>query len=411
VVRLGIVVDPVRTGAFADDRAEMILLDLTHTSHTRARTGIQRVCRSLWRALDATGSVTAICHDPYQRAWRPLQAWETENLESNDPAAGRGARWPLSARLAGRGSRLLARRAPALPEGDLLLVPEVFSAATTAALPLLDERVSGPRVAVFHDAIALKYPELSPSKTVARFPAYLHELARFDGVAAVSEDSKACLEDFWRWAGVADSPPVEAITLGLDPLAVASEPTPAGDDLTTVLSVGSIEGRKNHLALLEACERLWAEGRRFRLRLVGLAHPQTGRAALQRVRALQAAGRELTYDGPVDEAGLMAAYRNCTFTVYPSLIEGFGLPVLESLRHGKACICSKHGALGESTRGGGCIALDDVDASHLAAAIDRLLTEPTERERLQAEAGLRTFKSWNDYANELTRWARTLVPR
>ncbi len=386
----------------------MILLDLTHTSHTRARTGIQRVCRSLWRALDEAGSVTAICHDPYQRTWRPLQTWETENLESNDPAGGRGARWPLAARLAGRGSRLLARRTPALPEGDLLLVPEVFSAATTAALPLLDERVSGPRVAVFHDAIALKFPELSPSKTVARFPAYLHELARFDGVAAVSEDSKACLQGFWRWAGVPNPPPV---TLGLDPLAEASEAPHARTDPPTVLSVGTIEGRKNHLALLAACERLWTEGRRFRLRLVGLAHPQTGRAALQQIRALQAAGRDLVYDGPVDEAGLVTAYRDCTFTVYPSLIEGFGLPVLESLRHGKPCICSKRGALGESTRGGGCLALDDVDAPHLAAAIDRVLTHPDEHQRLRAEARRRTFKTWNDYADDLTRWARSLARR
>ncbi len=390
----------------------MILLDLTHTSHTRARTGIQRVCRSLRTALTAAGPVTAICHDPYLRAWRPLQAWEEENLASDEAVPGRGARWPLHAKLSGRGSRLLARRVPALPKGDLLLVPEVFSAAGAAALPALDAFVQGPRVAVFHDAIALKYPELSPTKTVSRFPSYLHELARFDGVAAVSEDSRDCLREFWRWAGLSQPPPVEAITLGLDPPAVPAEATPIARGATpVVLSVGSIEGRKNHVALLEACERLWAQGNVFRLHLIGLSHPQTGRAAVQRIRALQAAGRPVHYDGPVDEARLLAAYRACAFTVYPSLIEGFGLPVLESTSHGKPCVCSAHGALGEATRGGGCVPLDNVDAPSLVIAMDRLLTNAGELARLGQEASRRSFKSWTTYAAELTAWGRQLPRR
>lgn len=390
----------------------MILLDLTHTSHTRARTGIQRVCRSLWRTLGANEPVTAICHDPYLRAWRPLQGWERENLASEEAAGGRGARWPLATRLAGRGSRLLARRAPALPRAGLLFVPEVFAASTAAALPALDDHVDGPRVALFHDAIALKYPELSPAKTVARFPAYLHELARFDGVAAVSEDSRDCLRDFWQWAGLRNPPPVEAIPLGSDaPANAVATGTGTSPSEPTVLCVGSLEGRKNHLALLEACERLWAQGRRFRLRLIGLAHPQTGREALRRVRALQASGRPVVYDGPVDEATLVAAYEACRFTVYPSLIEGFGLPVLESLSHGRPCVCSNRGALGEATRGGGCLALDSVEAEALAGGLDRLLSDHTLLESLAQQARRRTLRTWPDYAAALLAWARGLPRR
>ena len=74
-----------------------------------------------------------------------------------------------------------------------------------------------------------------------------------------------------------------------------------------MLSVGSIEGRKNHLALLEACEALWARGQRFTLHLIGPAQPETGAAALARIRALEAAGRPLRYDGPVTDAAVEAA--------------------------------------------------------------------------------------------------------
>ena len=279
------------------------------------------------------------------------------------------------------------RGQPPAIRGDGLIEPEIFSPAVSRALPGLFARVSGPRVAVFHDATVLRLPELSPAKTVARYPAYLQELLHFDGVAAISEDSRATLVDYWRWLGVANPPPVVALPLGIDaPVSSPYGQTVAAQAPPVILSIGSIEGRKNHLALLEACETLWRRGRRFELRLIGLAHPQTGRAALARLRALQAAGRPVRYDGPASEADLHHAYRDCVFTVYPSLMEGFGLPVLESLSHGKPCICSAHSALGECVHGGGCLALDHVDAPSLAAAIERLLSDPDRLEALTRAA-------------------------
>ena len=206
------------------------------------------------------------------------------------------------------------------------------------------------------DALALKLPEITPAKTVGRFPAYLQELLTFDGVAAISEDSRQTLLDYWRWLEAPHPPPVTVIPLGIEPPPPSSaRHAPSPLQLPVILSVGSLEGRKNHVALLDACERLWSAGTTFELRLIGLAHPQTGRAALEKIRALQAMGRPLCYDGPVDDATLEAAYAGCAFTVYPSLIEGFGLPVLESLARGKPCVCSGQGALGESARGGGCV--------------------------------------------------------
>lgn len=387
-----------------------LLLDLTHTSHTRARTGIQRVARSLRAALGPRA--TALTHDPHQQAWRTLQPWEEANLAATTASEKRGAAWPWSARLRGVTQRVFGTANSALPPSSGLIVPEVFSSSTAAALPGLFAATPGPRVALFHDAIALKFPELTPSKTVARFPPYLRELLAFDGIAAVSEDSRDTLRDYWRWLGVSNPPPIQAISLGVDlppPAAALASPTRA--TLPVLLSVGSLEGRKNHLSLLEACEQLWSAGARFELHLIGLAHPQTGREALARVRTLQAAGRPLRYDGPASDAALDAAYAECAFTVYPSLIEGFGLPVIESLAHGKPCICSARGALGESTRGGGCLALDAVDAASLAGALHRLLSDPLQLAALALAARARKFRSWADYAADITAWMSTLPRR
>jgi len=388
-------------------------LDLTGTAHTTAHTGIQRVCRALPTALRAAGaSPLAVTHDPFAGGWRPLAGWEKINLAARTPARRRRARWPWSARLAGWGSRLLASGTAAPPPANALLVPEIFSPGTCRALPDLFKRIRGPRVALFHDAIALRLPELTPPGTVGRFPGYLRELLAFDGIAAVSEDSRLSLVDYWRWAAFTHCPPVVAIPLGIDP-APAAPPTSSNQasGIPTILSVGSLEGRKNHLALLAACETLWDRGARFQLHLIGLAQVQTGRTALARVHQLQAAGRPLRYDGPVGEDALQAAYRECAFTVYPSLMEGFGLPVLESLGHGKPCVCSNRGALGESARGGGCVALDTVDAASLTAALAHLLDRPDERDRLAAAATTRVFKTWPAYAVELLDWMHGLPRR
>lgn len=379
-----------------------LLLDLSHTSHTLARTGIQRVARSLQLALGGTG--LPITHDPHAQVWRALKPWEHANLAIAAAARKRGARWPIAAKVGGRARRWLGRGRSRLPDNSGLIVPEVFSPAVARALPELFTLVHGPRVAVFHDAIALKYPELSSPATVTRFPAYLLELLAFDGVAAVSEDSRTSLLEYWRWLGAKNPPPVRTISLGVD---LPGNPTGCpgfAGGAPIVLSVGSIEGRKNHLALVEACESLWAGGLRFTLQLVGLAHPQTGRGALARIRELQSAGRPLRYDGPVTDEGLAAAYATCAFTAYPSMIEGFGLPVIESLAHGKPCICSRRGALGESAGGGGCLTLDTVDGASLAEAIRRLLTAPAELAALTSAARSRRFKTWANYAAELTEW-------
>lgn len=386
----------------------MLLLDVTHTSHTRARTGIQRVCRALATELERLGPLAPICHDPHERGWRRLDRAERGMLSGPQGAtSSRGARWSLSRRIFGPIRRLAGRRAP--PEGDALLCPELFSARTGSLLPELFARVRGPRAALFHDAIGLKYPELTPAPTVERLPGYLRELASFDGVAAVSQDSAASLSDFWDWAGLRNPPPIATIPLGTDPAPPAPAATTAGPP--RVLCVATLEGRKNHLALLEAAERLWAEGRLFELELVGMARAETGRAALDRLRGLRKAGRPLVHHGAVDDDALHAAYARCSFTVYPSLHEGFGLPVLESLHHGRPCVCAPAGALAEVARGGGVLLVPRPEAGEFASAIGALLDSPERLAALANAARGRTFRSWRDYAADVHAWLASLPRR
>lgn len=389
-----------------------LLFDASHTSHTSAQTGIQRVCRALFAELDARREVEPVCYDPYLKGWRALGAAERAVLANRTGGAGksRGSKWSVAQKLRGASQRWLGRKS-ALPASSGLICPEIFSAQVAARLPELLAAVPGPRVAIFYDAIALKFPEYTPAGTVARFPAYLRELLMFDGIAAISEDSAASLRDYWQWLGVINPPPVQALPLGIEAAVASAAGEAAVPAVPRVLCVCTIEGRKNHLALLEACEALWAGGVKFELHLVGMARPDTAGAALTRLRELQAAGRPLLFSGAVPEAELHAAYRQCSFTVYPSVVEGFGMPVLESLQYGKPCICSGAGALGESAHGGGCVPLAAVAAPDLAAAMRRLLSDPAALATLAAAARARPLKRWPGYATEFTAWMRTLNRR
>lgn len=392
----------------------MLLLDLSHTSHTPARTGVQRVALELRRALRAHFEVQEITHDPHAHSWRPLQHWEQQHLDRNTkPGKKRGASWPLSAQFRGWWQH---RTAPRGPTQDLppairgIIFPEVFTAKTAAHLPALFSAVPAPKVAVFHDAIALRLPELSPPGTVARFPAYLEELRQFDGIAAVSEDSRQSLLDYWQWAGWGPGPEVITLPLGCDHLFSPEKSAPATNALRLprVLSVGSIEGRKNHLTLVNACEKLWSQGQKFELEIIGGLQRETGATAMHRILSLQRAGRPLFYRGWLSDAELRESYAAATFTVYPSIMEGFGLPVWESLLHGKPCVCSQSGAVAETARAGGCVMTDTLDTDSLAGAISTLLHDQYQLESLTQVARARRPNRWPDYADRMASWIQTL---
>jgi len=392
----------------------MLLLDLTHTSHTAARTGIQRQARGVFCALERQTETAAVCLDPFAAAWRPLDERELLLARGTLPPASdtrRGTFWPLGRKLRSWCSRFTGTTDEP-PPATGLVCPEIFSPQVAARLPELFARVTGPRVAFFFDTIPLTHPEFTPPKTVARFPSYMQELLQFDGIAANSRTTADSLLGYWRWLGVANPPPVTALPLGVDlPATPAGLLASTSSALPQILCVGTIEGRKNHLALLGAAETLWAEGLRFELRLVGLPRPETAASALAEIRRLHAAGRPLRFDGVLDDSALAEAWRTCAFSVYPSMIEGFGLPVVESLAHGKPCICAGTGATGELVPGGGTIGVQPADAPAFAAAMRRLLTDPAELARLASEARARPVPTWDACAAHLLDWMDGLPVR
>jgi glycosyltransferase involved in cell wall biosynthesis len=172
--------------------------------------------------------------------------------------------------------------------------------------------------------------------------------------------------------------------------------------LPVVVVVGSHEPRKNHLAVLEAAESMWRSGQLFDLIFAG-GSSWGGSMFDNYLQELAAQGFPVRVYERVEERSLWALYRLAHFSVFPSLLEGYGLPVAESLASGTPVISSNHGSMAEIGRGGGAVLVDPRDSAALASAMTSLLVDNDLRNRLAGEARARVFPTWDQYSDSL--WA------
>ncbi|TIH37811.1 glycosyltransferase family 1 protein [Subtercola vilae] len=388
------------------------VVDANFSGRFDHNTGVQRVLRETVSRWNPVHPLALVCWNDSGTALRRLTGREVTRV--TDWAAHH------SLSLAER-----QEREPHDPARDTIVVPvrsviveiEVAQPETAAALAAL-AAVSGNRMGlVGHDMIPFVSAQGQASEEIERFARFLTVVKYAHRVSGVSASAAAEFEGFVhavRAQGL-PGPDVVAVPLAMNaPSASArsalGEPSEraAADQLPLVLVVGSLEPRKNHDAILFAARRLASSGARFRLRFIGGG----GAAAIKRfdddVRLARAAGLDVEVLRGANDTVLLDSYRQARFTAFPSLHEGFGLPVAESLALGTPVITSNHGSLAEIAEGGGCLTIDARDDHALELAMGRLLSDDEFYETLRAEALARTFRTWNDYAADL--WAALVEP-
>lgn len=391
----------------------MILHDVTSTSHSAANSGIQRVVREMQASLSAKTEVTPICFDPYAGYWRTLDAAESVLASTGQNTSyqqGVFNRWTRTQKARGVARRFFFGRGleSKATSNSAFLTAEIFRPRVYRHYSELFPRVSGPKVAIFHDAIALRLPEFTSRNTRLRIPQYMRELLDFDGVAAVSDASREDLLAFWTQQSVPESKRPVVRTISNATNFAADQVNSEGLASNEVLVVCTIEGRKNHMSLLSASKLLWDEGLDFRLRLIGGIRPETGSQARQMIIDFKEKGYPVTWDGSVSDNVLHRAYQDCRFTVYPSLYEGFGLPVLESLSYGRPCVCTPYGALKETAGQGGCLMIPDGAPKSIAIGMRTLIQDDTKLRTLAEEAGKIRFRNWGEHAEEIIQFIEEL---
>ena len=382
----------------------MIFIDVTGACKSPRNTGMQRITRHTFRRLAGRVPTTGICWNLVGNRYQYLGQRERDVLERPFQVLGRP-----SARPEIRGEHFFSElhrqffREPIdlsheLGPGDVLLIPDIYRDGRLTELPRIIARNRARSVAIFHDAAALRLPSLYP-KAHPHFRAYIVSLAVFDLVICVSHSSRDELLRLWNEFGTL--PTQTAVETWPVELTEGEQGQPWRPARDLIVSVGSFEPRKNQIALLRAAEKLWESGLIFDLELIGRSTSYFGGKVKAELCRLRRTNRAIRWSKHVNDQTLHRSYRACRFTVYPSLMEGFGLPIAESLAYGKPCVCGGNGALGEVARGGGCLIVDQTSEEALAAAIKKLLTEPDSYERLCTEARARKFRSWSDYTEKL----------
>jgi glycosyltransferase involved in cell wall biosynthesis len=188
---------------------------------------------------------------------------------------------------------------------------------------------------------------------------------------------------------------VYVIPEGLRP-AVDPGPLPDGLEPGFILAVGTVEPRKNYARLLAAYRQL--RGRAVPIMINGRPGvPQlviAGRPGwaygdtLLRIQAEPG----VRYLGHVDEPTLESLYRSASVLAFPSLYEGFGLPLLEAMARGVPAVVGAAGALPELAPGA-ALSIDAEDPNAIAGALERLLADESLRSRL-GEEGRRRARSY-----------------
>lgn len=385
----------------------MIYLDATSAASSAMNMGVQRTVRGVYALLKSRFAVTPVRWD--FRAKRYAQLSERERNFLDHPFAS----YRQSSAIPGqwdwqhwlndwRDARTRKQRgidsATLLEKGNVLLIPDLCWDARIHAWESF-AHFPGEKIAIFHDAMPLRIPGQADSHD-ALFARYVRALAQLDLVICVSREVEDDLRRYWKEFGLAPKP-THVITWPV-PFTGPRPTNESNQAAGQIIYVSRLKLRKNHLVLLEACESLWSEGATFRLDLIGVEDAFTDtRKILHKVRVLASRGRPVRWRKHISDAELAEAYRDCSLTIFPSRLEGFGLPIIESLWHSRPVICGSNGAIGEVAQGGGCHQVDQNNAGELAAAIRLLLSDEILYRRLYEESRARAFRSWDDYGREL----------
>lgn len=369
---------------------DSVLIDVNFCAKFDHNTGIQRVVRS------------TMPHWVKRSPAPTLLAWNEEGIgyrELGDLERSRVIDWNSTEP---RPNTQPAQPELVVPWRSTLVLSEVPSKEYIERLAVL-AKASGTSVRLIgYDAIPIVSAHSTSLDESDRFAHYLTIVKHSDRVCAISAAAETEFRGYTNTlpAQGLTGPAVSSLLLPAEfpALTQANSPEPARP---SILMVGSIEPRKNQKAVIHAAELLWREGLDFSLDIIGGGSALHLHDLTRRVNELRARGRHITLRTGVDDSALSAAYKSAHFVAFPSLHEGYGLPVAEALAYGIPVLTSNYGSTAEIARDGGCELVDPRDDDSITAGMRRLLTDPDHHRALADEAANRTHRTWAQYADEL----------
>ncbi len=330
----------------------------------RATTGIGRYVRALSGAM--TASVADDASDPMARSSLHLYGVFRRGNRPDvrrPPIGASLVAWPIPSRVADTLGRV-----GLLPADRVVGGCDVFH-HTNYVTPVVSART--PQVMTIHDLAWLRAPGYHTTRAVSALNRVMTRAVRRCAAFCVPSDATA--RDCVELLGI------EPEKIFVTPLGVEREFfAPRSEDRAApfLLAVGTIEPRKNHTRLIRAFARSSVDAD---LVLAG------GRGWLcdETVNLMRTTPR-VRWIGHVDDIGLRDLLSRARALVYPSLLEGFGLPVLEGLAAGTPVITSDKDPM-RSVAGGAALLVDPSNEDALVGAMQRVCRD----DALAADLSLR----------------------
>jgi len=253
----------------------------------------------------------------------------------------------------------------------------------TMTIPL---RLPCPSVLTVHDLSPMLYPETLPLKSrLSIHPLLRPSIESADRVVTGSESSAADLR--FHFPQCTDD--IRVIPYGVDPAFRPADPVRVSEIRTELkcpggylLHVGTLEPRKNVGNLLDAWKALRKDDPATPPLVIAGGYGWRSRSMVKKLRAAEAEG--LIHLGRVEHDRLIGLYQAASLFVFPSLYEGFGLPILEAMACGVPAVASDSSSLPE-VMGDAGVLFDPEDTGGIAHAIRHVLSNP----RLAADLGAR----------------------
>jgi glycosyltransferase involved in cell wall biosynthesis len=267
------------------------------------------------------------------------------------------------------------------------------------------------RVVTVHDLIYARFPEAHSGLREQGMKVLVPWAARRS--RRVIADSQSTRADLIELLGIrAES--IDVVPLGLGSVRRGTTPAEAETrarfelgDRRVVLSLSAKRPHKNLGTLIAALAEIPADARPL---LVLPGYPTWHEQELRERAALAGVAEDVRFLGWLSDAEIEGLWAVTDAFVFPSLYEGFGLPVLEAMARGVPVACSDASSLPE-VAGDAAVLFDPHDRSAIARALERLLGDPNEAERLRS-AGRRRARlfSWERTARlTLESYARALA--
>jgi len=372
-----------------------LVVDVTNATKDPANSGVIRVTRRLTRELQRTLNPIFVIWEnnqyvfPNENEYAILGSFNGPLLLNDCYVSSVGERVILDDYFAGNNKI------------KWLLCTEIIRNENAVKIQAYANSRNMHTMSIFYDAIPIITPEYCNDEVTQNHKNYMVNLVKQNVIMPISDFSKQCLIEFWQQGNIAGNVvETNQLSAEFEGSKRVVEKSTLRDEVK-ILCVCTLEPRKNHKTLLDAFVSLMENNKELNISLTLVGNRYAGYDDVpDYISRLQGKYDNLEWLGIVDDDTLGRLYNECTFTVYPSIIEGFGMPIIESVWHGKPCICNEVGVMSELVAEGGCIAVDTLDAQKLYEAMYNLATDKDLYEMLSKQAAERYIKLWSEYAQQ-----------